>query len=180
MDIGNTLHTTKIGSPMHSVYESHINDLLNGKLNPTYYPNLNINDFHATPMNIRNYYGYFQDGFEVTINTIAYLSAYGSIPNGTSYYDALNTVRTTTAAQITFYHPVIKDTLPRTEKFIAALLEQFYKDTQAIDGIVPPTHRSSAVIREGDKYYLRNVETNKYLDVKDSALTNGQYLYGVK
>jgi hypothetical protein len=167
MDIGNTLHSTGITGIPHRTYEKYIDDRVFDKLVDKY------NDFHSTPTKIKSRYNIFRNDLGTGINYLATSSAYGSFvlnnffPIVISFYDAVKTARTDKDVAGAFYDPVIIKTLPLTEEFVAALLEQFYTDTRAIDGIIPPTHRSNAVIKKDTPYYLKNAASNKYLDVKD-------------
>jgi len=172
MDAGNTCHSTGVKDDdflftnPHNCYETYINNLLQGKISGK-----NPDNFHVTISSIKNEYGWFRNNLGSGINYLAIESAFGPGNGSNAYYNAVKTERKTDSAQTTYYDPVITYTLPLTEQFIAALLEQFTLDTKAISGIgnTSPTHRSIAVIKDGTAYYLRNARTNKYFNVKNSG-----------
>ena len=156
MDVGNTLHSTGILDPQHKAFEDYIDT--NFDNNPS---------FHATSMTIRDVYTYFRHNFFFPVNELAYTSADGWIPPiRLLYYDVLKNMQTG------YYSNVIAGTLPVTEQYVAALLEQFYTDARAIDGLIPPTSRSERVIVHGKKYRMKNFRTGLYASVKNSGLAD--------
>ena len=166
MDIGNTAHATGVSGTPHSSYETYTNEVLSNAI------------FHATTSTIGSLFGIFESDFATPINNLAYNACVGTINNGVSYRDAIATVRKGTDKTI-FYDPIIKETLPVTEQYVAALLDQFYKDTTLSEQI--PTERSKNVILTNKIYCLKNLETGYYADVKgwktDSGTTVQQFSF---
>ncbi|MCL2797171.1 MAG: hypothetical protein FWD58_03860 [Firmicutes bacterium] len=152
MDLGITLHTTGISGAPHSTYEGYVN----GKFEPILH-----DDFHATngnPNNVKDItYLYkstnpFANGFEFPLNTLADFSANGTITGtSVSYYTALYTKRTSTTDQETYYDPVVKETLPKTEQYVAALLKQFKDDVEN-----PNSDNYQNAIQSGATYSIKN------------------------
>lgn len=158
MDIGNTAHACGIDSngpgstKPHSAYESYLEeeDLFNRQT------------FHATSSSIDDLYGVFEDDF-TAVNDLSNIASNGRIPNGTTFYNAIKTERVGYDRAI-YYDPVIEATLPVTEQYVAALLEQYYTDTFLAE--TTPTHRSKRVIKGNSVYFIKNLETGYYMDVK--------------
>jgi len=165
-DIGNTVNTTGITGNAQRNFYTYLAESFHDP---------SRTGFHATSANIRNRLGVFADTFEGGVNYLAHLSAIGTNPNGTSFFDAIRMNPYGTLRPF-FFDPIIQATMPSTQQFVAALLHQFYADTVlAQNG--QPTHRSKSVLIHGRIYFIKNVKTSFYLDVQSWATATGSHVH---
>ncbi|MBE7100782.1 MAG: hypothetical protein E7364_04150 [Clostridiales bacterium] len=157
MDTGNTAHVTGVSGEPHSAYEDYIDSVIGDA------------SFHSTSSSIGTLFGVFENSFQ-PINNLAHNACNGTVNNGVSFRDAIASTRTGTNATI-YYEPIIKATLPLTEQYVAALLEQFCRDTIVAED--EPTHRSKKAIINNHIYCLKNLETGYYADVKGWGTSSG-------